>query len=164
MNTVKTLAASALMILGFSGLSGASFASEQESEIVSIVKKLESGRTVTFNIEGTPIKNDAGEVVKAKVSYDLETAQVCADPAGALAPAVEEHKDWEKDGAYMLMVVMDHGDSLKREVNKDNPNCHDLSELHFSMGGPWTFSFNFEKQDAKGEFENVKFDVSAFKP
>lgn len=159
MNSVKTLAASALMIFGLSQVAVA-----DDVEVVSIVKKLESGRTITFSIEGTPIKNDAGEITSAKVDYNVETAELCAEPAGALAPAVEKHKDWEKDGAYMLMVAMDHGDSITRKANEEKPNCYDLTDVNFTMGGPWTFSFNIEKQDTEGEFENVRLDVSAFKP
>lgn len=157
MDTLKTLAASAFLILGLTQAAAA-------SEIVTIVKKTESGRTVAFNIEGTPVKNDAGEVVKAKVDFNLEVAELCTEPAGVLAPAVNDHKDWEKDGAYMLMVAMDHGDSIGREVNKEKPHCYNLTDLNFTMLGPWTFSFNIEKQDAKGEFENVRFDISAVKP
>lgn len=157
MKTVKTLAAGAFILFGLSQVALA-------DNVVSLVKTLESGRTVTFNIEGTPVKNDEGVVTSAKVSYDLETAELCADPAGALAPAVTEHKDWEKDGAYMLMTMMNHGDSLDREANKDKPGCYSLGGLHFSMQGPWTFSFNIAKTDAEGTFENVRFDVSAVKP
>lgn len=155
--TVKTLAAGAFILFGLSQVALA-------DNVVSLVKTLESGRTVTFNIEGTPVKNDEGVVTSAKVDFNLESAEICAEPAGVLAPAVEEHKDWEKDGAYMLMVMMDHGDSIVREVNKDKPNCYSLSELNFTMSGPWTFSFNFQKSDTEGEYENVRFDISAVKP
>lgn len=164
---MKTFTKAWMAALVLTGLTGSAMATDLYSddyEVVSIVKKLESGRTVSFNIEGTPIKNDAGEVTSAKVSYDLETAEICAEPAGALAPAVKEHKDWQKDGAYMLMVAMDHGDSLLREANKDKPGCYNLGDLHFTMAGPWTFSFNIQKPNSEGEFENVKFDIKAVKP
>lgn len=157
MKKLKLLAASAFILLGASQTALA-------EDVVSLVKTLESGRKVSFNIEGTAVKNEAGEVTSAKVDFNLENAEVCAEPAGVLAPAVEEHKDWEKDGAYMLMLAMDHGDTIKREANKDKPNCYNLSELNFTMSGPWTFSFNFQKPDTEGEFENVRFDVSAVKP
>lgn len=157
MKKLQLLAASAFMLFGAAQTALA-------GDIVSLVKTLESGRKVTFNIEGTAVKNDAGEVTSAKVIYELKDAELCAEPAGELAPAVEEHKDWEKDGAYMLMIAMDHGDSLKREVNKEKPGCHKISDLRFSMLGPWTFSFNIAKPDTEGEYENIRFDVSAVKP
>lgn len=156
----------ALVLAGLSGsaMSQDFYGEEYGEDVVSLVKKLESGRTVTFNIEGTPIKNDAGEITSAKVDVNLDTAEVCAEPAGALAPAVKEHKDWKKDGAYMLMTMMDHGDSLLREANKEKPGCYTIGGLHFSMLGAWTFSFNIQKPDSEGEFEHVTFDVSAVKP